>query len=501
MEYRKKKKQMCSNWVLAIIIIAACFLIAAAAVFKAVAEADSKKRLKQLDNEVQYQNLVVHLKKLDTIKDGRWNEANINKTATYLHKTLSSYLSKYYDEERRPVTMTAYDLVPESAVFTAIFSGSKVTYEPGLDFSVEVPPEGYADINDVLAIADNDGCSPSDYVENSLTIVRASSSSTCTFEERIAAAAEANVTGLIIILRPEEELTPPTKRRTVMRSIPVFTVRDPAGSALVIAVESGARAGLEVNVNVACNFTTEVKTSYNLLFTSKVHKTNHTVIVGAHMDSSPLSGTAVNDNGSGMAAVLELARLAAEYDVYKSAQQKIIFAFWGLGEEGQLGSLGYLEDIKGTQEFDDIVAYINADMLGSPNYAYFVTNPEAARGQKMYNATYELCYNIVANYIHKKTKKYSWAAPSAMQSDHLSFWSMGIPTVNICSGTDGTKTAEEYEMYGGYIYAPYDSCYHRSCDNLKHMKREPFEILAKTVAHTAETLLVDTDITKTLHIY
>lgn len=491
MEYRKKKKQMCSNWVLAIFIIVAVLLIAAAAIFKHVAETDSKKRLKEIDREIQYQGLVTHLKKIDTIHEGRWFEANINTTANYIEKTLSAYIGHYYESERRPVSVTAYDLLPGTAVLGAIFSGSQVNYVPGLDFSVEVPPACSVDINDTLTVVQGDGCVPGDYAEGSLSIVR--TTTRCSFDARVAAAAEANVTGLIVILEPGAEVADPAKRRTVMRPLPVFTVRDPAGAALVIAVESGAKAGLTVSVHIAAEFNTTVKTSYNLLISSKIHKTNDTVVVGAQMDSSPLAGPAVNDNGSGMAAVLEFAKLAAQYNIFKSAQQKVVFAFWGLGEEGQLGSIGYLESIKGTAEFDSIVAYVNAYMLGSPNYAYFVTDAAGASGE-MYNASAYINYKLAGKYIKSKAGKCEVAAPADIDSDHLSFWNAGIPSTNICSGADGWKTAEEYEKYGGYIYAPYDSCYHRTCDNLKHLNKKPFELLAKAVAYTAESLIVEKDV-------
>lgn len=496
MEYRKKKKQMCSNWVLAIFIIVAVLLLAAAAIFKKVAETESKKRLKQIDREVQYQNLVSHLKKLDSIKDGRWSPANYNTTANYIEKTLSPYIGTYYTAERRPVNVTAYDLVADSAIFNATFTGEPVTYVSGIDFSVDVPPDHYAYVEENLTVPENDGCNSSDYSYDSLSIVH--DGGRCTKEDRINAAAEAGVQALIIILEPGKELTPPTKRRTMKRPIPVFTVRDSVGAAIMIAVKTGGKLGYNVKVVVSCNFTLDVKTSYNLLISSKIHKTNNTIVLGAHMDSSPLAGTAVNDNGSGMAAVLEFAKLAAQYNIYKSAYQKVVFAFWGLGEEGQLGSMAYLDDMEGTPELDNIVAYINAFMLGSPNYAYFVTNASEVATASAHTGTYYLNYNLTGKYIRSKSGKCEIASPNAFVSDHIPFWELGIPAINICSGADGSKTASEYDRYGGYIYAPYDSCFHRTCDNLKHLDKAPFELLSKAVAYTAESLIVEEDIRKVI---
>ena len=496
MDYnKKKKKQLCSNWVLAIFIIVAILLVAGACIFKAVAESDSKKRLKLIENEIKYQGIVTHLKQLDILRKGRSTPENYNRTASYIKEALKPYNS-YYTYTEHPVKITVFDLVPGSAILEAVFTGTRVVYVPELDFSVEVPPSNNASFHENLTLAQNGGCNASDYEKDTLAIV--DTTPLCSFDDIIEAATNAEVKGVIIVLDPGKTPTPPTKRRTTRRSVPVFTLRDAAGSAMLVAVEAGAKVGQRVTVTAGCKFTETVKTSYNLLVYSNTYKTNNTIILGAHMDSSSDSGPAINDNGSGIATILEFAKLSAQYNIYKEAQQRIVYAFWGLEEEGQLGSLTYINELTPGERYNT-VAYVNAYMLGSPNYAYFVSNASEAL-PRAYAGTAYINYNITGTYITKKAGNCEVAPVASVTSDHVSFMEAGIPTVNICSGADGAKTKEEYYIYGGYIYAPYDSCHHRTCDTLAHIARKPLEILAKAVAHTTETLLVEKNIREVLKL-
>ncbi len=63
--------------------------------------------------------------------------------------------------------------------------------------------------------------------------------------------------------------------------------------------------------------------------------TNSIVVVGAHLDSVA-AGPGINDNGSGTAAILEIAIQVAEEKI--KLQNKLRFAFWGAEESGLLGS-------------------------------------------------------------------------------------------------------------------------------------------------------------------
>ncbi len=74
------------------------------------------------------------------------------------------------------------------------------------------------------------------------------------------------------------------------------------------------------------------------------------VILGAHMDGLG-GGEAVNDNASGTALVLEIARVLAESDV--RTERSVRFALWNNEETGLNGARAYVEqrvDLQGVEE-------------------------------------------------------------------------------------------------------------------------------------------------------
>jgi len=89
-------------------------------------------------------------------------------------------------------------------------------------------------------------------------------------------------------------------------------------------------------------------------------------MVGAHLDSVN-AGPGIQDNGSGSAAILEVATQMAKV----KPRNKVRFAWWGAEEASLVGStyyVGNLSDVERSQ----ITLYLNFDMIGSPNHVSFV---------------------------------------------------------------------------------------------------------------------------------
>ena len=83
-------------------------------------------------------------------------------------------------------------------------------------------------------------------------------------------------------------------------------------------------------------------------------------MAGAHLDSVP-NGPGVNDDGSGVAALLEVAGTFGP-----RPPGRVRLGFWGAEEEGLIGSRAYVRSLTDAQR-REITAYLNFDMLGSPN--------------------------------------------------------------------------------------------------------------------------------------
>jgi len=91
---------------------------------------------------------------------------------------------------------------------------------------------------------------------------------------------------------------------------------------------------------------------------------NEYVIIGGHMDGTGMDAfgepkNAANDNASGTAVAMEIARVMK----LNGARPKrtVIFAAWGAEEEGLLGSKHYTEH--STHPIEKTVTYINMDMV------------------------------------------------------------------------------------------------------------------------------------------
>ena len=120
-------------------------------------------------------------------------------------------------------------------------------------------------------------------------------------------------------------------------------------------------------------------TSRNVLAQTKTGDQHNVVVAGAHLDA-PVRSPGVNDNGSGVAAVLAT---AAALGGSPSVTNAVRFAFFGAGEVGGEGSRNYVEGLKG-EGLADVALYLDFDMLGSRNAGYFtydgdqsgVANPE-----------------------------------------------------------------------------------------------------------------------------
>ena len=111
----------------------------------------------------------------------------------------------------------------------------------------------------------------------------------------------------------------------------------------------------------------DIETADNILAVQWGTKTpDEYVICGAHYDSWNADGgdpdtiraPGADDNASGVAGILETARLLSHY----TFDRTIIYANWGAEEIGLVGSAAYAHDM--AEQRMDIVGYFNLDMTG-----------------------------------------------------------------------------------------------------------------------------------------
>lgn len=170
---------------------------------------------------------------------------------------------------------------------------------------------------------------------------------------------------------------------------------------------------------------------------------SETVMLGAHLDGVT-AGPGVNDNGSGSAALLEVALTFAEQD--PELNNHVRFGWWAAEEQGLIGSAYYVDN----SGVDDLSVYLNLDMVGSPNPGYFVDNMDQPQAQPF------------ADHLDGVGME-----PEEMElccSDDSSFADAGVPTSFVSTGAGGQMSQEQAEKWDGEAGAPFDPCYHASCD-------------------------------------
>ncbi|QIX25220.1 M28 family peptidase [Nocardioides sp. JQ2195] len=218
------------------------------------------------------------------------------------------------------------------------------------------------------------------------------------------------------------------------------------------------------------SFSTRYGTSYNLIADWPGGDTDHTVMMGGHLDSVS-AGPGINDNGSGSAAILASALSFAESS--PSPRNHVRFGFWGAEELGLLGSTHYVDTLTQAQ-VDELAVYFNFDMVASPNPGYFVYHDDP-------NGT-ELRDGLTTAYADAGIDSDHIDVDG--RSDHAAFMQRGIPTAGTFSGAEGHKTSTQAAKWGGQANEAFDPCYHSACDDIDNLDTAALDLNTDLIAQT-----------------
>jgi len=334
-------------------------------------------------------------------------------------------------------------------------------YSASGDLSAAVTPVGFDDGQD-------SGCDAADFDGFVAGTIAFAPPGQC-FRRQVVLNAVAAGAVALVVSYPQYAKGEP-RRPTLLSpdgiDIPVLSATGEVGEALQAAAEDGSQVHITV--------TTEIGSAMVHNVIAESHGiADRVVMLGGHLDGVH-DGPGINDNGSGPAALLEVARLLAE----ESPRARVRFAFWGGEEFGLLGSRAYVDglDADGRAE---IGAYLNFDMLGSANYVPIVYDePGAAAGSA------EIADFLVA-YLESVG-----ISPERMDlgggSDHYFFSQSRIPTGGLFSGATELKTDAQAEAYGGTAGEAMDACYHLVCDTVERVNLD----LVATFANAALAVTV-----------
>ena len=319
------------------------------------------------------------------------------------------------------------------------------------------------EVSGPVSVLEESGCDPDDFSRVTPGDLVLTIQGGCFRREQVLNAAAAGASALLVGYpgRGPGEIFRPTLLDPGGMAIPAVSVTDEAIDAL-------AAADGEARLRV----TTELPSGTFRNVVAQLGGGPRVVMVGAHLDSV-LDGPGINDNGSGVAAALEIGRALAAEGVPEGWALRI--GLWGAEEFGSIGSRAYAQGVG-----DEVVAYLNLDMAGSVNGATLVYDEaDAAGGSARITEVFE---SVLAE-LDEPNERVDLGG----SSDHFGFIQAGIPTGGLFAGASERGGAAQPSAGGGGP-AP-DPCYHIGCDDLENVDVERVALFAEVTTEVVRRLM------------
>jgi Zn-dependent M28 family amino/carboxypeptidase len=345
-------------------------------------------------------------------------------------------------------------------------------------------PEGGVTANLAAAPVDADGtngCEPGDFAAGAFTgkiaLVKRGG---CTFATKQLNAFAAGAVGTVIYNNTAGTLNG-TIGDPTQGKIPTGGITQADGEALAAELAAGP-----VEVTLDTRELRETRKTWNVIAETKGGDANNTVFLGSHLDSVA-AGPGINDNGSGSAGLLQTAIQLGKSKA--KVKNKVKFAWWSAEEFGLLGSEAYVAKLTEDQK-KQIKLYLNFDMIGSPNAAYFVYDGDDSDGVGAGPGP-EGSAQIekgITDFLDSKSIPHEGTDFSG-RSDYGPFIAVGIPSGGTFTGAEGIKTEAQAAKFGGQAGVAYDVNYHAAGDDITNIDKKAFDInidiIADAVGHYA----------------
>lgn len=351
--------------------------------------------------------------------------------------------------------------------------GGKTVEAHALEYSLGTPADGVTGPLVAVRAGEGSGCDTADYdglpVRGAVVLA---DRGTCPFSQKEDAAAQRGAVAMVVADNVDEQQMGGSLGGATDVKIPVVSV--PKSVGMELRGQSGP-------TTVKLNASTQSFRARNIIAQTKTGSPTDVVMAGAHLDSVP-AGPGINDNGSGVAAVLETAvRLGNSPQVHNAVR----FGFWGAEELGLIGSRNYVESLN-VDELKNIALYLNFDMLASPNPGYFTYDgdqslPADVRGKPVVPEGSAGIERTLVAYL-KSAGKSAQDTSFDGRSDYDGFTLAGIPAGGLFSGAESKKSDEQAKLWGGTANEPFDPNYHKKSDTLDHIDRTALGINGGGVA-------------------
>ncbi|HEX2284328.1 MAG TPA: M28 family peptidase [Mycobacterium sp.] len=326
------------------------------------------------------------------------------------------------------------------------------------------------------------GCSSADYgtvsVKGAIAVVNDTG---CSIVDKQNVAVDRGAVGLLVVSAPGTSGSPaglfPADYYQQL-TVPVGVIDNDADAAL---------RRTNAPVRLVLDSKPVMTKSRNVVAQTKTGDTNNVVVVGAHLDSAPGS-PGINNNGTGVAAVLETAAALGSQPQLDNA---VRFAFWGSEENALQGSTKYVRGLDRDQ-LDDIALYLDFDMLGSPNAGYFTydgdqsgqANPDIPlRAVPAGSAGIE---RTLAGHLNLTGVRPA-DMPLTTNADYYAFLAAGVPIGGLTTGSSQRKTEVQARLWGGRAGVAFDPNDRLPRDTIDNVDREALSAMGSAVAFAVAT--------------
>ncbi|KAF4448617.1 hypothetical protein F53441_7993 [Fusarium austroafricanum] len=418
----------------------------------------------KLQKDVNIKDLMAGAQKLQDIAEANGNTrvfggAGHNATVDYLYKTLKA--TNYYNVKKQPFT----------ELYSAGTADLKVAGEKVQAGIMTYTPAGKA--SGPLVVAKNLGCDAADFPAESKGNVVLVLRGECPFSQKSSNGKKAGASAVIVYNNVPGELSG-TLGAPFGDFAPIVGISQEDGKAILAKIKAG-----EVKVDLKVDSVVENRVTYNVIAETKEGDHDNVLVVGGHSDSVA-AGPGINDDGSGIIGILNVAKALTKYRVKNAVR----FGFWSAEEFGLLGSYAYMKSINGSDaEVAKIRAYLNFDMIASPNYIYGIYDGDGSA----FNLTGPKGSDAIEKDFERffKSKKLS-SVPSEFsgRSDYAAFIENGVPSGGLFTGAEVLKTKEEAKMFGGEAGVAYDINYHKAGDTIKNLNKEAFLVNTQAIANS-----------------
>jgi hypothetical protein len=221
----------------------------------------------------------------------------------------------------------------------------------------------------------------------------------------------------------------------ILKTLAVEIGPRPMGSpneqrAMHFAVSKFNEYGCDTSFIMPMMVAERVNTKSGVAIGVKKGNTQRIIVIGGHIDTSGPDIPGANDDGSGTACVIELARVLAK----RATESTIYFCCWGGEEVGLRGSEYF---VKNFRQLDSVALMLQLDMADGAGVLH--ADPDGSKTSApswLVESAFDIFYNnLPHDGLTYPTEAATWnlAVGGAFGSDHIPFLDKGIPAIDFTS--------------------------------------------------------------------